>query len=152
MGLDMYLYKDTYIGANYEHRNVQGVINLTSGIDNDEVHINFNRVVSIREQVAYWRKANHIHKWFVDNVQDGNDDCGTHFVSRDALVKLYRICREVILKPSDAEKLLPTEDGFFFGSTDYDDYYMSDVTYTADMIDSLLAEGEDDEFYYHASW
>ena len=27
-------------------------------------------------QIASWRKANAIHKWFVDNVQDGVDDCG----------------------------------------------------------------------------
>ena len=25
------------------------------------------------DQIASWRKANAIHKWFVDNVQDGVD-------------------------------------------------------------------------------
>lgn len=30
---------------------------------------------SIWKEIGYWRKANHIHKWFVDCVQDGEDDC-----------------------------------------------------------------------------
>ena len=32
----------------------------------------------IIEQVGYWRKANQIHNWFVENVQDGEDDCCYH--------------------------------------------------------------------------
>lgn len=34
MGLDMYLSKKIYIGANYEHNNVKGKINLTKGEEN----------------------------------------------------------------------------------------------------------------------
>ena len=30
------------------------------------------------EEVGYWRKANAIHGWFVRNVQNGKDDCGTN--------------------------------------------------------------------------
>ena len=29
----------------------------------------------IMEMVGYWRKQNAIHNWFVENVQDGIDDC-----------------------------------------------------------------------------
>ena len=35
--------------------------------------------------VCEWRKANAIHKWFVDHVQDGEDDCGRYPVSVDKL-------------------------------------------------------------------
>ena len=61
MGLDMYLYKKTYIGANYDHRKVKGEINLTYGDNNNPFKINIDRVSEISEQVAYWRKANQIH-------------------------------------------------------------------------------------------
>ena len=61
MGLDMYLYKKTYIGANYSHRKVKGEINLTYGDNNTPFKINIDRVSEISEQVAYWRKANEIH-------------------------------------------------------------------------------------------
>ena len=47
------------------------------------------------EDVAYWRKANQIHKWFVDNVQDGVDDCDYYEVSKDKIEELLKICRVV---------------------------------------------------------
>lgn len=43
-----------------------------------------------------WRKANQIHKWFVDNVQNGNDDCGSYDVSVETLVRLHDTCKEVL--------------------------------------------------------
>ena len=132
MGLDMYLKAQWYLSQFDEtEKKIAESVNEIVGLEKMPGRKNV-----IESEAIYWRKANAIHKWFVDNVQDGNDDCGTHFVSRDALVKLYRICREVILKPSDAEKLLPTEDGFFFGSTDYDDYYMSDVDRKSTRLNS----------------
>ena len=120
-------------------------------------------------QVGYWRKANAIHKWFVDNVQDGEDDCGYYVVTQANLEELRSICDKIIqntkLVPSgktykvfdinlkkevdeqqlvvddDAlcEELLPTQDGFFFGGTSYDDWYYESVQYTRDLCDKLLA-------------
>ena len=42
--------------------------------------------------VAYWRKANAVHKWFVDNVQGGNDDCREYDIYLDNLVELRETC------------------------------------------------------------
>lgn len=47
------------------------------------------------EEVAYWRKANQIHNWFVQNVQEGVDDCNYYEVSKDNLERLLKICRVV---------------------------------------------------------
>jgi len=68
------------------------------------------RISVIEEEVMYWRKASHIHAWFVDNVQDGNDDCGTHVVTEDNLRELLSVCRKVI----EASKLV---DGIVFAGT-----------------------------------
>ena len=38
-------------------------------------------IKTIRLEAGYWRKANHIHKWIVDNLQDGKDDCQEHSVA-----------------------------------------------------------------------
>ena len=51
-----------------------------------------------------------------------------------------------------ANELLPTSDGFFFGGTDYDDYYLNGLTYTADTIDKLLTMPDEWDLYYHSSW
>ena len=48
------------------------------------------------EQVGYWRKANAIHRWFVQNVQDGVDDCGTYIVTREQLEQLKAACERVL--------------------------------------------------------
>jgi hypothetical protein len=73
MGLDMFLSRKKYVGAEYEHRKVTG--NISIKIGDKELPIDFNKVSYIEESVAYWRKQNAIHKWFVDKVQSGNDDC-----------------------------------------------------------------------------
>jgi len=80
MGLDMYLKKRTYVGANYDHNNVKGSIYLTVGKNCKELPIQLNRVSYIEENVGYWRKANHIHAWFVENVQNGVDDCKGNYI------------------------------------------------------------------------
>lgn len=64
MGLDMYLRRRVYLGLNYEH-NRTGEINIV--INGKTFPSNPTEIIY---QAAYWRKANQIHKWFVDNVQN----------------------------------------------------------------------------------
>lgn len=140
----------------------------------------------IIEQVGYWRKANAIHQWFVDHVQDGIDDCDYHHeVTKEILEELRDNCIEVIQAskfiPGEictgitwkngetirnyedgfvmedatvAERLLPTQGGFFFGSTDYDKYYIEDLKRTIEIIDNVLAttDFEKEMIYYVSSW
>ena len=42
-------------------------------------------------ELAYWRKFNALHKWFVDNVQDGNDDCGDYRLTKAKLEEILEI-------------------------------------------------------------
>ncbi len=155
MGLDMYLNKRVYIGAEYEHRDVKGVISLTScGIP---ININLERVSNIEERVGYWRKANQIHNWFVKNIQDGKDDCGEYYVSEEKLQQLLEDCKKVKENQSVASEVLPTKGGFFFGGTEYDEYYMGDIDDTIDIIETLFKEKGDEKYfngdiYYSSSW
>ena len=51
----------------------------------------------IMTEAGYWRKANQIHNWFVENIQDGEDDCSYHReVTKEDLEELMDICHEVI--------------------------------------------------------
>jgi hypothetical protein len=49
---------------------------------------------------------------------------------------------------------LPTTSGFFFGSTEYDEYYYSDVEHTIGMIKRVIEADVDGwaDFKYHSSW
>jgi hypothetical protein len=56
-----------------------------------------------------------------------------------------------------AEELLPTASGFFFGSTDYDEYYMQDILDTIKILEPLINLKVPKGFYspeytYRASW
>jgi hypothetical protein len=51
---------------------------------------------TILQNVAYWRKANAIHKWFVEKVQDGIDNCEEYQVTKSQLEELLDRCIKVI--------------------------------------------------------
>lgn len=48
-----------------------------------------------KEQIGYWRKANHIHGWFVVHVQKGADDCRAYDVTRSDLEALLATVQKV---------------------------------------------------------
>lgn len=152
MGLDMYLQKEVFIGANYKHRGITGVIEIKQ--DDKPIAINFSRVSSITEEVGYWRKANQIHKWFVDNVQGGKDECQRSYVEPEQLLKLLSLCEQVLADKTKAKDLLPNSEGFFFGAQEYTDYYFADLQDTIKIIKELKLEESDmnGEYYYRASW
>lgn len=107
------------------------------------------------EEVAYWRKANEIHNWFVENVQNGDDDCCAHReITISDLATLRELCTRVLIDPDLAEELLPTQSGFFFGSTNYDEWYKNDLENTIEQIDNILATTDfnTEALYYVSSW
>ena len=115
------------------------------------MQIPFSTIVTINYEYAYWRKANQIHRWFVDTVQDGEDDCGYYEVTSEQLMDLTDLCKQVLNKRTtdSADATLPTCAGFFFGGTDYDNYYFEDLENTVKQ----LAEVKPNEVYtYTSSW
>lgn len=152
MGLDMYLDNRKYIGANYEHNNITGNIELFR--DGKEININFDKVVYVVERVAYWRKANAIHNWFVENIQDGVDDCKEYYVSITQLHNLLDKVDAVLNDHSLASTILPSKSGFFFGSVAYDEWYFEDLEYTKKILEEMLQDkdSKNGEYYYHSSW
>lgn len=48
-------------------------------------------------EIAYWRKANEIHKWFVDNVQNGENDCGSYILTKENLQDLLSLVTDVLM-------------------------------------------------------
>ena len=108
---------------------------------------------TLQVQVAYWRKANQIHKWFVDHVQDGKDDCEEYRVTRDQLQLLLDNCKLVLINKEEAKTLLPRQEGFFFGSYEYDEFYWYDIQDTIDQLEKILNEyPEEWDFQYQSSW
>lgn len=154
MGLDMYLSATKYIG-NWKHdgedeRSAYRSIAESAGLK--DFSCPGSPHLQVQMCVAYWRKANAIHDWFVKNVQDGKDECLAHYVSREKLTELRDLCLKV-LETKDGS-LLPPCKGFFFGSTEVDDWYWKDMKETAATLTKLLKDKrlEDWGFSYRSSW
>ena len=108
------------------------------------------RVKEIAVDAMYWRKANAIHGWFVENCQEGEDDCREYYVERSQLEELRDLCKAT-LDGDDEGELEPTE-GFFFGSYEKDECYYKDLKDTVEGLDKVLSLPNSYEFYYRASW
>jgi hypothetical protein len=150
MGLDMYLSKRTYV-RNWEHQKTEERHEVVVTKGGQPTKINPNKVTYIIEEAGYWRKANQIHKWFVENVQNGVDNCGEYYVDSSDLKKLLELCKQVEADNSLAESLLPSASGFFFGGTEYDEWYFNDISNTIQILEEAL-EDERGEYYYSSSW
>ena len=75
MGLDMYLYKKSYV-QNWEHTPTENkhTISIKKG-GKVRKDIKPERICYITEQIAYWRKFNALHGWFVNECASGVDEC-----------------------------------------------------------------------------
>jgi hypothetical protein len=103
-------------------------------------------------EVAYWRKANAIHGWII-NRTNAVDDCTPIELQKQDIIELRNVCQDVLIDPSKAEELLPPMDGFFFGSTGIDDWYLENVKDTVEKLTTIINQSVDDAtFEYQASW
>ena len=146
MGLDMYLTAEKYLPTykpegKKQSETIKAIVEASYPVE------------SVKVRLAYWRKANQIHNWFVENVQNGVDECQTVYVSKEKLEELLKVVNEVLENHSKAEKLLPTTSGFFFGSTEYNKDYFSDLKETKEQLEKILASDLGDwSIEYHSSW
>ena len=159
MGLDMYLARRTYV-KKWPFQSDKEKINVSVRKENhDVVGIDKEKISHILEDVMYWRKANHIHNWFVKNVQDNNDNCAEYHLDAEVLRRLIKDCKTVLEDNSKAPKILPTVEGFFFGSEDYDENYFIDIRETVNELEKIIEDfdkasetGLVQSFYYQSSW
>ena len=130
---------------------------------------------TINQDLACWRYANAIHGWFIhhdvikygDNLIPGEvthehigeliDDCNTvinkYNEVKERLGNVPQITRENAGDFFDlAEEILPTERGFFFGSYDYDEYYISLLKDTVDQLTTVLETTTDDDTILYEAW
>lgn len=187
MGLDMYLSKKHYV-KNWDHQPKEEHVKVTVKQNGKKYpYIDANNITYIQEGVGYWRKANQIHQWFVDNCQNGVDECQEAWVDPEQLRELLQTCiairdncplvkgkvengysfgkdgekiinwidGEVMENQEFAAELLPTQEGFFFGGTGYDQWYMEDILNTIKILEKELAIDygrHQPEYYYRSSW
>jgi len=104
------------------------------------------------KEVAYWRKANAIHGWIINHT-NSVDDCTPIELTKESLIELRNTCQVVLLNPGKENDLLSPTPGFFFGSTEVDDWYLRNVKDTIEKLTTIIDQSADDAiFEYQASW
>lgn len=192
MGLDMYLYKV----KRQQGKTFADILELDRKFENEELNqaeadkllpylfersIGDYKYKTLFDEVGYWRKANNIHNWFVENIQNGIDECDYYVVQKDDIIQLLDTVNKVIdslkgkktiskvitngessfsikvYEDADlevAKDLLPTQEGFFFGTTHYTDYYFENLKETKKILTKIVNNFSFDKNYliYHSSW
>ena len=181
MGLDMYFSGKVYNGGGYPHMantpeaetyaDILKALNFPAELAGEAIQVEI--------RTGYLRKANAIHGWLVQNIQDGRDECQESYFERDKITELRDICRRILatvvkgepvkqenhgyeyetfpdltLDQKLAHKLLKPVPGFFFGSYEMDEYYVSDLEETDKFLTQMLEHEkfQNMDFYYRASW
>jgi hypothetical protein len=146
MGLDMYLNAKRFLW----HSESDLATNIKNNFPDLPEHM---QVQEVTVKAMYWRKANAIHKWFVDNVQEGVDDHREFEVSLEQLEELLEVIEEVLDNPERAGALLPPQEGFFFGGKEMDEWYWEQLKRTQSKLQELFTrDWRSWVFYYRASW
>ncbi len=157
MGLDMFLHGEVHFSSHidvwqngdYVHKPNPKYVELRQlcdlGVTGDEWGL-----ITIKIPVMQWRKANQIHKWFVDECQNGRDECQYTCFSAEKLGELVAAIGEA-LEHKDST-VLPPQAGFFFGSTDIDEWYWKELESTHETLKDILDAGRFEYFTYHSSW
>lgn len=109
----------------------------------------------------YWRKANAIHAWFVDHCQEGRDECQlSDPIPAEQLAHLRSMCADAIAAYdagdiAKAGEIMAPQAGFFFGSTEVDEWWAADLRHTVEQIEAVVREAIEIggvTFRYQSSW
>ena len=134
MGLDMYLYRQKKLR------------------ENDDAYNELAKKTS--KQIMYWRKANQIRSWIINNTSYEDDwNCEVVELSKETLEKLVSDCEIVLNNHDKAKELFPVSIKFFFGSISYDEHYYKQLKYTMQEIKKILEETDfETESIIYTEW
>lgn len=93
--------------------------------------------------IAYFRKINFLVDYFENYVEYEIENLRYVDIDEESVIELINRCQQVLEDHSLAKDLLPTKEGFYFGSTEYDEYYFEDVEEVLNtMTNTILPEFE----------
>lgn len=158
MGLDMYLIKkqkkerknsNTWNQIGYWRKANQihnwFVANVQKGIDNCGYYrVSCKQIQQLKEACERVVKT--------ANLVPGEICVGYHYENGERVPIIEQ--GEVIINANEIAAILPTTHGFFFGHTEYDEWYLSQVRETIEILERALNETNFEEEYlvYTSSW
>nr|DAO11098.1 MAG TPA: hypothetical protein [Caudoviricetes sp.] len=109
-------------------------------------------------ELGYLRKCNIVYAHFAEVI----DDEENARVTKEDLAELVELCNNVLTKHEElgltsefveyASVTLPTQGGFFFGSTEYGEDYLYQVERTKEVLEELLQKVQEGEIVLIDFW
>lgn len=162
MGLDMYFYERHYFPKKQNKRGLLVPQSFTVATQPyGKAKKRFKDVIYITCRAGYFRKANAIHWWILENCWDCDDkdsaNCKQIYVPSEKIQELKDICLKLLRFrgrrfKEEAFDLLPTHAGFFWGSTEYDKWYRKDLIAFVKMANKLHLDEPYIDLFYEPSW
>jgi hypothetical protein len=136
---------DPYVRYEFERRQLK-----ECEVKKVEYWVNEILASFVNGEDMYYRKVNFLYAYFADRLD--NEQCIVTLADCKKIIKYA----ETILETRDtdlAAKLLPTQSGFFFGSTEYNDYYFDDVRDVLEQFSEYIDDWTDDTIgWVYFSW
>ena len=189
MGLDMYLKRKKFIGAKYDFEQVKGVVYITikgkelpidfnrlSYIEEEvgywrkanEIHnyiVNhFNDGVDdckpIYMSMENLEELLKVCKKVKKSIKLVSGKVVQSYTFNEKGEKVFNYTEgKIVEDPTTCKELLPTCEGFFFGGTQYDEWYAMDIDNTIEILTRVIKEEKElnelgfySDIEYRASW
>lgn len=130
--------------TNYDDDNDIIKLSRIYDLDGQPIPDRFNfAIVNVNR---YFRKANQIENYFATHFSKTNPDQDYNCITTEITPETIDMLTDRItiiqnaapaIKVDTAKELLPTTPGFFFGNTDYDDYYYQNNQQLLSDLDEL---------------
>lgn len=136
---------EPYIYYNFERTRL-----IESRLERLEECVNDILESFVSREDMYYRKVNCLYAYFNDRLED--EQC---LVTKADVEDIIDRAKNVLLAHDEetSAQLLPTQSGFFFGSTEYDEYYYDDIADVYKDFTKYLEDWTDDTIgWVYFSW
>lgn len=106
-------------------------------------------------EIGYFKEVNFLVRFFEENCGFNADYQVPLQIEKENIIELKDRCEKVLNDNSLAEELLPTCSGLFFGDTDYNENYFSNVKEILSFCKKLIPQFDelaDDEYIEFSTW
>ena len=103
------------------------------------------------QEFSYYRKFNALQGYFEKNF--ALENCGRVQITKEIREDLLNIINEILEDQNKAEELLPVQQGFFYGTYEYDDFYFQDLySLERDLIHMKFINYDEYNLYFTSNW
>lgn len=105
-------------------------------------------------EIGYWRKHNALHG-FMSTFTDHEIENLEHLpLTKDNLEEILELAEAIVRKDLAPESAMPTTEGFFYGSYEYDEWYFHRMEDTIKIMKGALTDinFDEEEAIYQAWW